>query len=59
MTENNLTDFEAQELLRQYSSDLRKLEFQLQQTKLAINHLKGSPTASVNEVKIKKYRCRS
>ena len=56
MTENNLTDFEAQELLRQYSSDLRKLEFQLQQTKLAINHLKGSPTASVNEAKIKKEK---
>jgi hypothetical protein len=42
MAENNLTDFEAQELLRQYSSDLRKLEFQLQQTKLAIHHLQGS-----------------
>ena len=29
MAENNLTDFEAQELLRQYSSDLRKLEYLL------------------------------
>jgi hypothetical protein len=54
MTENNLTDFEAQELLRQYSSDLRKLEFQLHQTKLAINHLQGSTTSSVKEAKIKK-----
>jgi hypothetical protein len=48
MAENNLTDFEAQELLRQYSSDLRKLEFQLQQTKLAIHHLQGSSISSEN-----------
>lgn len=48
MAENNLTDFEAQELLRQYSSDLRKLEFQLQQTKLAIHHLQGSSKLSDN-----------
>jgi hypothetical protein len=48
MAENNLTDFEAQELLRQYSSDLRKLEFQLQQTKLAIHHLQGSSNSSEN-----------
>jgi hypothetical protein len=48
MAENNLTDFEAQELLRQYSSDLRKLEFQLQQTKLAIHHLQGSSKSSEN-----------
>ena len=48
MAENNLTDFEAQELLRQYSSDLRKLEFQLQQTKLAIHHLQGSSSSSEN-----------
>ena len=46
MAENNLTDFEAQELLRQYSSDLRKLEFQLQQTKLAIHNLKGKSAPS-------------
>lgn len=46
MAENNLTDFEAQELLRQYSSDLRKLEFQLQQTKLAIHHLQGGTHSS-------------
>jgi len=49
MAENNLTDFEAQELLRQYSSDLRKLEFQLQQTKLAINHLQGTSAKARNE----------
>jgi hypothetical protein len=48
MAENNLTDFEAQELLRQYSSDLRKLEFQLQQTKLAIHHLQGSSNSAEN-----------
>lgn len=48
MAENNLTDFEAQELLRQYSSDLRKLEFQLQQTKLAIHHLQSSSDVSEN-----------
>jgi hypothetical protein len=48
MAENNLTDFEAQELLRQYSSDLRKLEFQLQQTKLAIHHLQSSSSSSEN-----------
>ena len=48
MAENNLTDFEAQELLRQYSSDLRKLEFQLQQTKLAIHHLQGSGDSTEN-----------
>lgn len=48
MAENNLTDFEAQELLRQYSSDLRKLEFQLQQTKLAIHHLQSSSISSKN-----------
>ena len=57
MAENNLTDFEAQELLRQYSSDLRKLEFQLQQTKLAIHHLQGSSISSENishEKKVKK-----
>ncbi len=55
MAENNLTDFEAQELLRQYSSDLRKLEFQLQQTKLAIHHLKGksAPTEKVSNFKKK------
>ena len=53
MAENNLTDFEAQELLRQYSSDLRKLEFQLQQTKLAIHHLKGksAPSEKVSTLK--------
>jgi len=53
MAENNLTDFEAQELLRQYSSDLRKLEFQLQQTKLAIHHLKGknAPSEKVSPLK--------
>ena len=53
MAENNLTDFEAQELLRQYSSDLRKLEFQLQQTKLAIHHLKGksAPTEKTSTLK--------
>jgi hypothetical protein len=53
MAENNLTDFEAQELLRQYSSDLRKLEFQLQQTKLAIHHLKGKnvPSEKVSPLK--------
>ncbi|MDP4698586.1 MAG: hypothetical protein NWS66_01475 [Saprospiraceae bacterium] len=53
MAENNLTDFEAQELLRQYSSDLRKLEFQLQQTKLAIHNLKGksTPTEKVSTLK--------
>lgn len=53
MAENNLTDFEAQELLRQYSSDLRKLEFQLQQTKLAIHHLKGksAPSEKVSALK--------
>ena len=53
MAENNLTDFEAQELLRQYSSDLRKLEFQLQQTKLAIHHLKGksAPTEKASTLK--------
>jgi len=53
MAENNLTDFEAQELLRQYSSDLRKLEFQLQQTKLAIHNLKGksSPSEKVSTSK--------
>ncbi len=54
MAENNLTDFEAQELLRQYSSDLRKLEFQIQQTKLAINHLQGTNTNTVKTPKIKK-----
>jgi hypothetical protein len=48
MAENNLTDFEAQELLRQYSSDLRKLEFQLQHTKLAIHHLQSSSISSKN-----------
>ena len=48
MAENNLTDFEAQELLRQYSSDLRKLEFQLQQTKLVIHHLQGSGDSPEN-----------
>lgn len=53
MAENNLTDFEAQELLRQYSSDLRKLEFQLQQTKLAIHHLKGksAPSEKISTLK--------
>ncbi len=53
MAENNLTDFEAQELLIQYSSDLRKLEFQLQQTKLAIHHLKGknAPSEKVSPLK--------
>ncbi len=56
MAENNLTDFEAQELLRQYSSDLRKLEFQLQQTKLAINHLQGAKLKSENDLKIKKTK---
>jgi hypothetical protein len=56
MAENNLTDFEAQELLRQYSSDLRKLEFQLQQTKLAIHHLKGSGDSSENVSIVKKVK---
>ncbi|NBU35070.1 MAG: hypothetical protein EBS35_00630 [Bacteroidetes bacterium] len=54
MSENNLTEFEAQELLRQYSSDLRKLEFQLQQTKLAINHLQGAKAPSSKGSKLKK-----
>lgn len=54
MAENNLTDFEAQELLRQYSSDLRKLEFQLQQTKLAIHHLKGKSVPSEKVSNLKK-----
>lgn len=54
MAENNLTDFEAQELLRQYSSDLRKLEFQLQQTKLAIHHLKGKSVPSEKVSTLKK-----
>lgn len=54
MAENNLTDFEAQELLRQYSSDLRKLEFQLQQTKLAIHHLKGKSVLSEKVSTLKK-----
>lgn len=53
MAENNLTDFEAQELLRQYSSDLRKLEFQLQQTKLAIHQLQGG-THSSEKVSLRK-----
>lgn len=56
MAENNLTDFEAQELLRQYSSDLRKLEFQLQQTKLAINHLQGKSTKAGYETIAKKEK---
>lgn len=56
MAENNLTDFEAQELLRQYSSDLRKLEFQLQQTKLAIHHLQGSGDSSENVSARKKVK---
>jgi hypothetical protein len=54
MGENKLTTVEAQDLLRQYSSDLRKLEFQIQQTKLAINQLQEATHSSKNELKAKK-----
>jgi hypothetical protein len=54
MAETKLTDSEAQELLSQYSSDLRKLEFQLQQTKLAINQLQSDKRKPEKDSKGKK-----